>query len=148
MLPVKSNLLPTVSRFFEDDWNNLFEWTNKGLASNNLTLPSVNIHEDSDSYFVEMAAPGLEKDKFKISLDRSILSITYHDEKNQESEKGSEKFIRKEYHYSSFQRSFNLNKSVINDEAIEAKYDNGVLRIVIPKREEAKEKPSRMIEIL
>lgn len=147
MLPVKSSLLPTVSRFFDDDWNNLFDWTTGSSLARSMNMPAVNIQENEDAYLVEMAAPGLDKDKFKIELDKNRLSISYHNELNNEENSEDEKFVRREYSFTSFARSFHLNKSVVDEDKIEAKYENGILNITIPKREEAKDKPARRIEI-
>ncbi|WP_235296294.1 Hsp20/alpha crystallin family protein [Portibacter marinus] len=147
MLPVKNSLLPTVSRFFDDDWNNLFDWNTGSTLARSMNMPAVNIQENDEDYFVEMAAPGLEKENFKVELDKNRLTISYHNGKNNEEKNEDERFVRREYSYTSFSRSFHLNKNVVDEDKIEAKYHNGVLNITIPKREEAKEKPARLIEI-
>ena len=110
------------------------------------TIPAVNIKENAESFQVEMAAPGMTKDDFKIELEGNVLTIT--SEKNLENEVDEgEKYSRKEFSYQSFQRTFTLSKEVVDDEKIEAKYQNGVLHLTIPKKEEAKKKPPRMIQI-
>ena len=135
--------------------NNLFDdlfsrdlW-NWGLANNsttNTTLPAVNIRETTENFEVEMAAPGMNKEDFKIELEGNELRI--NSEKQQENEmKEGERYTRREFSYQSFQRSFTLPKEVVDVEQINAKYENGVLRLLIPKKEEAKQKPPRMIEI-
>lgn len=147
MLPVKNSLLPTISRFFDDDWDTLFDWNNRNFSTTKTTLPSVNIKETSDEFIVEMAAPGMKKDDFQIELNNNVLTIK-SETKTENEEKDDDNYTRKEFSYQSFQRSFNLNNRVIDDGKIEAKYENGILHIMLPKKEEAKEKPSRLIEVL
>ncbi len=143
------NLLPSFSRFWDDDdfFNrNLTNWGVSNFSDMGSTLPAVNIRETEDAYEVEMAAPGMNKEDFKIELDNNILTIS--SEKTEEREEdGKEKYSRKEFSYQSFQRSFNLPKEVVDEEKIEAYYKNGVLHLSIPKREEAKQKPPRKIKI-
>lgn len=146
MLPVKSNLLPTVSKFFDDDWNSLFDWTNRNFAPNTSTLPSVNIKETKDEFVVEVAAPGMKKDDFKIELSNNVLTIT-SEVKQEKDIVDSENYTRKEFSYQSFQRSFNLNDRVVDDAKITATYKDGILNLSLPKKEQAKEKPARIIQI-
>lgn len=96
----------------------------------------VNIKETEKIYLVEVVAPGLEKNDFKISLDRNILTISA--EKQNETKEETEKQIRREYSYRGFKRSFTIDEK-IDATAIEASYVNGVLRLNLPKREEVKE---------
>ncbi|NLP58576.1 Hsp20/alpha crystallin family protein [Lutibacter sp. B1] len=147
MLPVKRNLLPTISRFFDDDWDSLFDFSNRNFSTTQTTLPSVNIKETSNEFVVEMAAPGMKKDDFQIELNNNVLTIK-SETKNEKEEKDSENYTRREFSYQSFQRSFNLNNRVIDDSKIEAKYYNGILNILLPKKEEVKAKPTRQIEIV
>lgn len=146
MLPVKSNLLPTVSKFFDDDWNSLFNWSNRNFTKAPTTLPSVNIRETADEYLVEVAAPGMKKEDFQIELDENTLTIKNEVKQEKESEEG-EFFTRKEFSYQSFQRSFNLNNRVLDHNKIKATYQDGILSLRLPKKEEAKKKPARQIEI-
>lgn len=67
MLTVKRNLRPTISRFFDEDWNSLFDWSNRNFADN--SLPAVNIKETADEFIVEMAAPGMTKEDFHVELN-------------------------------------------------------------------------------
>lgn len=145
MLPVNGNLLPTVSKFFDDDWNNMLDWSNRNVTHSPATLPSVNIHEDADHFIVEMAAPGLSKKDFNISLDNDSLSISAELKSEDDSKKGS--FTRREFSYQSFRRTFSLNKRVVDDAKIAASYADGILKIVLPKKDEAKDKPARTIKI-
>ena len=138
-----SNQIPSLfDRFFETD---LFDWSNRNFSNTNTTLPSVNIKEDTDGFEVEMAAPGFSKNDFKIELNNDVLKIS--SEKKIENEtKGCQRFTKHEFSYQSFCRSFSLPNTVDNDK-INAKYENGMLKILIPKREEAKPKPIRQIAI-
>jgi HSP20 family protein len=92
-----------------------------------------------------MAAPGMTKKDFKVELDGNMLTIS--SEKTNETQNENEKYTRREFSYQSFQRTFNLPKDVVDADKIEAKYQDGVLHLVIPKREEAKQRPPRMINI-
>ena len=115
-------------------------------SSTNTTIPAVNIRETPDNYEVEMAAPGMTKNDFRVELDGNTLTIT--SEKNDQREDGEEdRYIKREFSYQSFQRTFQLHKDVVDVDKIEAKYENGVLRLMIPKKEEAKQKPPKMIQI-
>ncbi len=135
-----TNQMPSVfDRFFD---GNLMGWTGE---NGNFTVPSVNIKETKDSFNVEVAAPGFEKEDFNVELDHDILTIS--SEKKAESEsKGEEQYTRREYRYESFKRSFTLPETA-DGEKIKAEYKNGILNICIPKKEEAKPKPKRLIAI-
>ncbi|MEI6555884.1 MAG: Hsp20/alpha crystallin family protein [Paludibacter sp.] len=129
-------------RLFEGD---LFDWSNRNFSVTNTTLPSVNIKENTDAFTVEVAAPGFEKGDFKLELNHDLLTIS--SEKKVESEtKDGEQFTKREFSYQSFSRSFTLPQTT-DGERIEASYDNGILKVSIPKKEEAKPKPARTIEI-
>jgi HSP20 family protein len=123
--------------FFGKDSTDLFVPTSTG------TLPSVNVVETQDGFRIEVAAPGLDKNDFKINLDHNQLTISA--EVKKEEEKVQEKYTRREFKYTSFQRVFSL-PNTIDGEKIGAGYNNGILTIHLPKREEAKVKPSRTIE--
>lgn len=131
-------------------WDNflnrdVFNWGNNFTNADN-SLPAVNIKETPESFLVEMAAPGMEKKDFKIELDGNALTISSEKQEEQE-EKEGESYNRKEFSYQSFYRTFHLPKEVVDADKINAKYENGLLRLVIPKREEAKQKPARLIDI-
>ena len=106
--------------------------------------PAVNVVETPEGFRIDLAAPGLRKSDFKLALDKDVLTIKV--EKIESSEEDTDKFLRREYSYNAFERSFQLPKTIEN-EKIEAKYEEGVLKVVLPKREEALEKPMREIEI-
>lgn len=126
--------LPTVFEDFFKPWN---EWFDSGstLLQRVLTVPAVNITESKDEYSLSIAVPGMKKEDFHISIDGSMLTIS--SEKEISKEEKEEKYTRKEYNYSSFSRSFSLPEEVIKDN-IQASYHDGVLKLVLPKKEEAK----------
>ena len=139
-----SNKYPSVfDRFFEND---LFDWSNRNYSNTNTTLPSVNIKESSDGFEVEVAAPGLTKDDFRIELNHDLLTISSEKEIENETKEGQQ-FSLREFSYQSFSRSFTLPNTADSDK-IGARYENGILRISIPKREEARPKPARQIAIV
>ena len=138
------NSLPTL---FDDMLNrDLFNFSNTNYSTTDTTIPAVNIKETSDKYEVEVAAPGMNKEDFKVELDGNILTIS-SEKTNQYQDRDDERFYRREFSYQSFQRTFNLKKEVVDSEKIEARYDKGVLNLIIPKKEEAKQKPPRLIQI-
>ena len=135
------NLFPTLfNEFFNRD---IFDLANTSFSDS--TLPAVNIKETKNDFIVEVAAPGMSKDDFKIELDNSLLVISSEkEEKNEEVQDGE--FTRKEFSYRSFKRTFTLPETIQEDK-IKANYKDGVLKITLPKKEEAKEKPKKMIKI-
>jgi HSP20 family protein len=135
--PVFSSLLES---FFGRD---MYDMTNRALAGS--SLPAVNIRETGDHYLVEVAAPGMKKDDFKLVLENHLLTISSAKEEEQESKEHGD-YTRREFRYHSFRRSFTLPNTA-DAEHIHATYHDGVLSIQIPKKEEAKQKPPRMIEI-
>lgn len=106
--------------------------------------PAVNIRETEHTYLLELAAPGLKKEDFKVNLDNNVLTISA--EVNREEETKNERFTRREFSYGQFSRSFSLPKA-INLEEIKADYNNGILCVTLPKREEAKVAINREIAI-
>ena len=141
------NNRPGMTNLFDDFFSrDLWNW---GLANNsttNTTIPAVNIKESPENFEVEMAAPGMRKEDFKVELDGNTLTIS-SEIKNETEENEGERYTRREFSYQSFQRTFTLPKNVVDVDQIHAKYENGVLHLLIPKREEARQKPPRMIEI-
>ena len=99
-------------------------------------FPPVNIHETADAYHLELSAPGRSKEDFKVALDNGQLTVSF--EKKEEPKSEDYKTIRKEFSFKSFKRSFNLDDR-IDSNGIQAKYDNGVLKLLLPKKEQEKE---------
>jgi HSP20 family protein len=139
MLRKHSNLPSFTDEFFGKDFLSNFFENEAGY-----TMPAVNIVETKDNFRIEVAAPGLSKEDFKIDLHNNIMTIS--SEKQEKKEENNEKIMRREFSYCSFKRSFSLPDLVVHDK-IMATHRNGVLSIEIPKREEAKEKPARQITI-
>lgn len=115
---------------------------NSSFIGNN--LPAVNVKETADKFELEVAAPGMKKEDFKIELDNNILGIS--SEKKEENERTEEKYTRREFSYHSFRRTFTLPDSVDADNILAA-YQEGVLKIEIPKRKEEEKVNSKLIEI-
>jgi HSP20 family protein len=139
-----SNQYPSLfDRFFDND---LFDWSRRNYSNTNTTLPSVNIKESNDDFEVEVAAPGFTKNDFKIELNHDLLTISSEKEIENET-KEDQRFSLREFSYQSFSRSFTLPNTADSDK-IGARYENGILRISIPKREEARPKPARQIAIV
>jgi HSP20 family protein len=107
-------------------------------------VPAVNIRESEDNFVLDVAAPGLKKEDFKINLDNNVLTIS--SEQKNESEEKNEKYTRKEFFFNAFSRSFTLPKTIDLDK-IRADYKDGVLSISLPKREDAKVAVNREIAI-
>ena len=129
----KSTLSPSLFDEFFKPWN---EWFDESSLINRVSkLPAVNITENGNHYNVSLAAPGLKKEDFKIDIDGNMLTISSENEEKKEEK--DEKYTRKEYSYSSFSRSFTLPEDV-KQEAIEAKYENGVLTLRLPRKENGK----------
>lgn len=120
------------------------DWMGGSQTSANAAVPPVNIRETDNSFEVELSAPGKTKDDFNIELENELLTIS--SEYKSESEAQDGKFTRREFTHSAFRRSFTLPETVKDDD-IKASYENGILKISLPKKEEALPKPKRMIDI-
>lgn len=141
-----SNNPPAFRGIFDDFFSReLFNWDNNNFSATRTTVPAVNIKESNDNFEVEVAAPGMNKDDFKITLDRNYLTIS--SSKQQEENTSEQGYTRREFSYQSFTRSFELARDVVDGDNIKASYDNGLLTVTIPKKEEAKEKTPRTIQI-
>ncbi len=98
-------------------------------------VPAVNVAETENEFHIELAAPGLKKEDFKISLDKDVLTIAVENKTEKTDE--TKKYTKREYSYQSFVRSFTLPDSVDHSK-IDAEYTDGILKLKIAKREEAK----------
>ncbi|MDF2433371.1 MAG: hypothetical protein JWP44_3002 [Mucilaginibacter sp.] len=131
-------LMPGFNDIFETFFNDSF------LSDRMVTrVPAANISETPEQFHIELAAPGLKKDDFKLQLDRNVLTISV--EQHSENTDNQKNYNKREYSYSSFVRSFTLPDSA-DDNSVEAEYTDGVLKINIAKKEEAKS-VRRQIEI-
>ncbi|WP_367867235.1 Hsp20/alpha crystallin family protein [Pedobacter sp. WC2423] len=142
LIKFNGNSSNSLSTGFNDIFESIFKDT---FYSDRMMsrVPAVNVYETQDHYEIEMAAPGLNKEDFNIKLDKNLLTVSV-EQQNQEV-KENKQYNRREFSYSSFVRSFALPESA-DDAQIEAKYNDGVLRILVVKKEEAKQLP-RKIEI-
>lgn len=129
------------NKFLNSDFNQLFNQLDTMFPSksfNNVTynnIPAVNVKENENNFQIEVAAPGLKKEDFKLSLHENRLTISAKQEAK--TEEKTEKYTRQEFNYASFQRTFTLPKNVDGDK-IEATYADGILHVGLPKKEELK----------
>ncbi|WP_298139808.1 Hsp20/alpha crystallin family protein [Flavobacterium sp.] len=137
---IKRNTVPfpsIIDELLKPDWLG-------GIQNFNTNVPAVNIKETDTSFGIELAAPGKKKEDFNIEIDHNVLTIS--SESKLEKEESEGKYTRREFSYSSFRRAFTLPETV-NTENINATYEDGVLYVALPKKEEALPKPKRLIEI-
>ncbi len=135
--------MPTLfDRIFNSD---LMDWGTSNFSGPNSTLPAVNVKETDDDFILELAAPGMSKKDFKINFQNNLLTIS--SEKDEKSEDNSNGYSRREFSYTSFQRSFTVPAHEVDSDKITASYADGILIVKIPKREEVKPKPAREIKI-
>jgi HSP20 family protein len=123
-----------VNPWFSDVFESVF---NDSVLTDRLVsrVPAVNIAETEGDFQIELAVPGLKKEDFKISVDKNILNISA--EKKNENVQEGKKYSKREYSYTSFVRSFTL-PDTIDHSKIDAAYTDGILSLVIAKKEEAK----------
>ncbi|MFW6275960.1 MAG: Hsp20/alpha crystallin family protein [bacterium] len=142
LLQKETNMPSIFDRFFGND---LVDWSTNNFTSPNASLPAVNVRETDDDYFIEVAAPGMKKEDFKINFQNNLLTIS--SEKEVKDEKEEEDYARREFNYQSFQRTFTVRNTDVDSEKISATYKDGVLNIKLPKREEVKPKPAKEIKV-
>ncbi|MGZ3749736.1 MAG: Hsp20/alpha crystallin family protein [Bacteroidia bacterium] len=116
-------------------------------AFNGSSVPAVNVKETDSAFELEMAAPGMEKKDFTIELERDTLIISAQKENKSEEKNEDGRYQRKEFSYQSFKRSFNLPEDLVKADEISANYKEGILHIMIPKKEPAKPKLLKQISI-
>lgn len=142
------NMIPSIpsllNDFLANDWlsSPFGNWRTSGT-----TLPSVNVRETNDAFHIEVAAPGMKRDDFKVELDNNFLTISAEVEQKNENTDERDGYTRREFSYQSFQRSFALPENKVEGEKIAAKYVDGILNITVPKKEEAKPKPAKQIKV-
>lgn len=135
--------LPTVFEDFFKPWNEWFD-NNNSLLGRTLNVPAVNITETKDEYKLAFAVPGMKKDDFFINVEGNMLTVS--SEKEESKTEKEHQYTRKEYNYSSFSRSFSLPDEVSKDN-IQATYTDGVLSLMLPKKEEAKKMMTKSITV-
>lgn len=145
----KRGLLPTLTSNLFDPANlfspKVWDWDNDffDLDLSN-RIPSVNIIENAKDFKIEMAAPGLEKKDFHITAEKGMLTISA--EKKTETKEEKENYMRKEFSYNTFTRSFRLPENCL-PEKVDAKYENGVLSLLLPKKEVTISAPPKEIKV-
>ena len=125
--------------FFNDKFFNQLKSTGSGESR-----PAVNISEDDKGYTIELAVPGVAKDKFSLEIENDVLILSSEQEKNKDEQKPN--YLRREFSYQSFKRSFELPET-IDQEQINATIDAGILTLSLPKKEEEIQKAPRQIEV-
>ncbi len=127
-----------LNRFFNDDF-----WGFNGIE-HQATVP-VNLKETDKAFEMQLVAPGLKKEDFKLNVTNELLTVSFEQKEEQEQESKNDGWLRKEYKMQSFNRTFNLDDSVdINK--ISAVYNNGILHLTLPKKENA-QRISKSIEV-
>jgi len=129
-----------VNNLFDELFNNIPANWGQGL-NHSVGNPKVNIHETAEAYHLELIAAGRNKEDFKVNIDKDLLTISY--EKKATVENKEFKTIRKEFSFNSFKRSFSLDEK-INADGIQAKYENGILKLYLPKKEQATQTPKEI----
>ena len=132
-------------RFFDDFFTKDLDRFFDGASATH--LPAVNVKEDEHGFAVEVAVPGFKKEDFKVELDQDVLTIASEQEEKHEEKDEQGNYVKREFRSQSFKRSFRLPKDVVDGDKIEARYEAGILYLTLPKREEVKPKPARMIDI-
>ena len=140
------NLFPSLPSLLEDFFSR--DWADSTLANgtNGFSLPAVNVRETNDDFILEVAAPGMKREDFKVELDNNVLTISSNREEKQE-DQNNDGFTRREFSYQYFQRSFSLPENKVEGDKISARYVDGILHITVPKKEAAKVKPIKQISI-
>ncbi|MCZ2083094.1 MAG: Hsp20/alpha crystallin family protein [Flavobacteriales bacterium] len=129
------NNLSRRNSFFDDFFTkDLMDFNRRPFAENSLTIPSVNVKEEENGFEIQVAAPGIKKQDFKINLDRNVLRISSENKSENEEVDKDGKFTRREFNYSSFSRSFTLPEMVETDK-IEATYEDGILKVSVLNKE-------------
>ncbi len=141
LVKVNNPMAKSFDGLVNDFFNDFPATFGKTIREDVIGFPPVNIRENADAYELEIAAPGLEKSDFNLNLDKNILTIST--EKKEEIKEENSKLIRKEFSYKAFKRSFTVDEKIdaIN---ISAKYENGILKVALPKKEELKAAPKEI----
>jgi HSP20 family protein len=138
-----NNWMPELSNIM----NNVFDRTPYGNELTHYSAgmsPAVNILENENEFVLELVAPGMKKEDFKIELNNQLLTVSAEKEEANES---TDNYRRREFNIRSIKRSFTLPKHIVDENRIEAHYEAGILKLMIGKKEEAKPKPVRTINI-
>ena len=131
-----------VAKQFDNFFSDFFTpsvWSNP--STDVASIPAANVHETPASYVLEINAPGRNKEAFKVNVDKDLLTVSY--EKKEETTTEGHKTVRREFQFNSFKRSFTLDDK-IDASGIQAKYDNGILKIDLPKKPEVQQQPKEI----
>jgi len=135
--PAWNNFDHLLNEFFEGEFNP------RRLSGTSL-VPAANVKETESGFHIELAAPGMKKEDFKIELNEDLLTI--RTEKSETKEENKDRFTKREFNYTSFVRSFRLPENIDSDKII-AHYENGILTLDVPKTETEDESKVRQIAI-
>ena len=147
---MKSNgtIFPAIQSLFDDFFTR--DWVDPSLANlpmSGATLPAVNVVESNDDFRIEVAAPGMKRDDFKVELDNNVLTISSEREDKNEEKDADGNYTRREFSYQSFRRRFALPEHKVLGDRIAARYADGILHVTVPKSEVAKVKPAKQIAV-
>ena len=131
-----------VAKQFDNFFNDFFTPSVWSTPSHDVAgIPAANVIDTPSAYVLEINAPGRNKEDFKVNVERDLLTVSY--EKKEETTTENNKIVRREFHYNSFKRSFSLDEK-IDASNIQAKYENGILKIELPKKPEVQEQPKQI----
>jgi HSP20 family protein len=134
--PVRNSIDSVVDDFL----NTIPSLWNEGY--NGINIAPVNIYEAANGFNLEVSVPGINKEDLKVNVDKGLLTISY--EKKEEGKTEDQKTVRREFSRRSFKRTFTVNDTV-DVENIQAKYENGVLKLFLPKKEQQKDSPKQVV---
>lgn len=132
-----------VPAYWDDFFNDKF-YNNVNKTTCNGSNPAVNVSEDDKGYSIEVAAPGIARKDFNLEIENDVLTIST--EKNENQEENKQNFLRREFNYETFKRSFQLPET-IDQEQIKATHEAGILTLTLPKKEEEVQNAPRQIEV-
>jgi len=124
----------------DDFFNSIPGLWNDGYSG--INLAPVNISETANGFNLEVSVPGINKEDIKVNVEKGLLTISY--DKKEENKQEESKTIRREFNHRSFKRSFTVADEV-NAEGIQAKYENGILKLFLPKKEQVKDSPKQVV---
>lgn len=143
----RNGFVPSVNTLFDDIFTrDIFDWTDKNFSTIGSNLPSVNLKETDNKLEVELAAPGMKKEDFKVEIDNNMLMISSEKQEEKKEERTKDNYLRKEFNYQSFYRSFYLPE-YIDESKVEARYKDGILHVEIAKKESTKKLANKTIAI-
>ncbi|GGA82248.1 Hsp20/alpha crystallin family protein [Puia dinghuensis] len=140
----RAETLPSIFHDFFKPWDRWFDTEGGTLGQTMMTVPAVNIVERQDHYEISLAAPGMKKDDFNVDVEGNLLTISA--ESSQQKQDSNERHTRREFSFTSFSRAFTMPEGVVKDK-IDASYENGLLKLTLPKTEEAKKMASKHINV-